>query len=143
MQLQKELGGYGRYITRELLSFRYNSTGPVLDRIRDGKSGLVLSVTRDSAGLYTVKVRKDRPYPPRHIVVNVSLHQAAAPTKYCDAHYVVDSWDTSAAGYISFKVQVIKRATEAVAFVASDPDTGDRICVELVGSVSTVGQDAA
>lgn len=143
MQLQKELGGYGRYIIRELLSFRYNSTGPVLDRIRDGKSGLVLSVTRGTAGLYTIKMRKDRPYVTagKYIHVDPTLSQAAAPTVFADVHYVEGSWTVAADG-ITFQVQVMRRATEAVAAAASDPDNGNRISIELVGSVSTVGQDA-
>jgi hypothetical protein len=144
MQLQKELGGYGRYIIRELMSFRYNSTGPVLDRIRDGKTGLVLSVTRQSAGLYRVKMRKDRPYVSggKYIHVNVHLSQGTGlPATYCDAHYVDGSWTVASDG-ITFDIQVIRRATEAVAPAVSDPVNGDRIYIELCGSVSTVGTDA-
>lgn len=143
MQLSPEKGTYGRYIIREMMSFRFNSTGPVLDRIRDGKSGLVLSVTRDSVGLYTIKMRKDRPYVTggKYVHLNVHLSQVAAPVAYCDAHYVEGSWAVAADG-ITFKVKVFKRATDLVAAVASDPDSGDRIHIELVGSYVSVGQDA-
>ncbi len=142
MQLQKELGSYGRYIIHERLSFRFNSTGPVLDRVRDGKTGLVVSVTRDSAGLYTINMRKDRPYVTsgKYITVHPSLSQVAAPTKYCDVHYVEGSWSSSGT-YVTFKVKVFQRATEAVAAAAADPDNGDRISITLTGSVNTVGQD--
>lgn len=142
MQLQPEIGSYGRYILHERLSFRF-ATGPTLDRIRDGKTGLVKSVTRDSAGLYTVKLRKDRPYVTggKYIAVHASLSQAAAPTNYCDVHYVEGSWTVAADG-ITFQVKVFKRATDLAAAVASDPDNGDRISVTLTGSYVTVGQDS-
>lgn len=149
MQLQKELGSYGRYIIHERLSFRYNSTGPTIDRIRDGKSGLVKSVAIDSAGLYTVTLRADRPYvlSGKYITVHASLSQAAAPTVYADVHYVEGSWatstDTDGKKIVTFKVKVFKRATEAVAAAASHPDTTDRISVTLTGTVSSAGADAA
>lgn len=132
MKLEKELGGYGRYIIREVLSFR---TGATPDRIRDGRSGLVLSVTNVSAGLYRVKLRIDRPRPQRHIHAVPSLHQAAIPTVPARIHYVKDSWNYATG---EFDVKVLREDTLA----AFDGDAGDRISIELVGSTSTVGTDA-
>jgi hypothetical protein len=148
MEVHPDKGSYSRYVIHERLSFRYNSTGPVLDRIRDGKTGLVKTVTRDSAGLYTIKIRADRPYVAggKYITVHASLSQVAAPTVYADVHYVEGTWatgnDADGSKYITFKVKVFKRATDVAAAVASDPDNGDRISVTLSGSYSTVGQDA-
>lgn len=143
MELQPEKGSYGRYIIHERLSFRYNADGDVLDRIRDGKTGLVKSVTRESAGLYTVKMRRDRLYVKdgKYITVHPSLSQVAAPTIYADVHYVEGSWQVVADG-IEFQVQVMARATDAVAAAASDPDDGDRVSITLTGSYVTVGQDS-
>ena len=45
LKLERELGSYGRWVIHEYISFRTNTTSAP-DQIRDGKSGLVLSVTR-------------------------------------------------------------------------------------------------
>lgn len=138
MKLEKELGGYSRWIIREYLSFRTNGTSAP-DRIRDGKTGLVKSVTRVSAGLYTVTMNTARPTLPLHIAINVSLWEVnKPPTQAARVSYVSGSYSQSAG---TFQVQVVDCNNSTPAAV--DPDSGARISVELIGSISSVGQDAA
>lgn len=137
MKLEKELGSYSRWIVKEYLSFRTNDVSAP-DRIRDGKTGLVLSVTRVSAGLYTVALRTDRPSITRHVAVHVDLHEInSPPTIAAQVKYVDGSWNQSAG---TFQVQVTSFASPPVQI---DPDTGSRIAVTLTGSISSVGTDAA
>lgn len=141
MKLEKELGGYSRWIVREYLSFRVAHGGATNapDLIRDGKTGLVKSVVRTSAGLFTVTLNIQRPTVPRHIAVNVNLHDKNSPqTQPARATYVADSWNQSAG---TFQVQVTDCNNTTPAAV--DPDADSRISVELIGSISSVGQDAA
>lgn len=138
MKLEKELGSYSRWIVKEYLSFRTNATSAP-DRIRDGKSGLVLSVTRVSAGLFTVALRTDRPSIVRHITIHADLHEInKPPTLAAHVTYVAGSWNQSAG---TFQVQVTDFNNTTPAAV--DPDTGSRIAVTLTGSISSVGTDAA
>ena len=134
MKLEKELGSYSRWIVKEYLSFRTNGTDAP-DRIRDGKSSLVLSVTRVSAGLFTVAVRTNRPTITRHIVTVCDVGEInVPPTQACVAKYVEGSWSQSAG---TFQVQVLNGVT------AVDPDSGCRINVTLTGAISSVGTDPA
>lgn len=123
---------YAPFLTDEHVSFRLNGTTP--DRIRDGKSGLAVSVTRTGVGVYSVALRTDRPKPPRHITVHATVHKIAANTTPIYAHYEQDSWNSTAG---TFTVRVFTRAANA----ATDGDVGDRIAITLTGSVSTVSQD--
>lgn len=125
---------YAPFLVLEELSWRQNGATP--DRIRDGKSGLVKSVTRTGPGIYSVALRTDRPSTSRHVTVLVSLHKIAANTTPVYAVYEQDSWSQSAG---TFTVRVFTRAANA----ASDGDVGDRIAVQLVSAVSSVSQDAA
>ena len=138
MILQRELGSYGKYVVHEYISFRTNTTSAP-DQIRDGNSGLVLSVTRVSAGLFTIAMRTDRPSPKRHMVehVNLAFPANTAPTQTAIAGYVDGSWNQVAG---TFQVLV----TSAVASSAAvDPDAHARISITLVGSINGVGTDPA
>lgn len=138
MKLEKELGSYGKWVIHEYVSFRTNTTSAP-DQIRDGKTGLVLSVTRVSAGLFTIALRTDRPSPVRHMVehVNLAFPANTAPTQTAIAGYVDGSWNQAAG---TFQVLV----TSAVASSAAvDPDAHARISITLTGSISSVGTDAA
>jgi hypothetical protein len=145
MIIYKDLGSYSRYVVREVCSFRLNGTTP--DKIRDGNSRLVKSVTRVSAGLYSVVLDAQRPVPlsassvAKHICVNVSLAQSATPTNRCNAWYVKDSYTLSGAGSsrvatLQVQVQLYNAAT------ASDADVGDRVSIELIASINSTGYDA-
>ncbi len=135
MKLEKELGSYGRWVIHEYLSFRTNVTAAP-DQIRDGKTGLVRSVTRTSAGLYQVTLRTDRPTVTRYITAEASLTAplTTAPTQAVDNVQVVDNWDPVAG---TFSILVVHDST------AVDPDDNTRINIHLVGSISSVGTDAA
>lgn len=145
MIIYKDLGSYSRYVVRETLSFRLNGSTP--DKIRDGNSRLVKSVTRVSAGLYSIVLDAQRPVPlsasnvAKHICVNVSLAQAASPTNRATAWYVKDSYTLSGSGgsriaTLQVQVQAYNAATN------SDGDVGDRISVELIASINSTGYDA-
>ena len=138
MKIERELGSYGRWIIKEYISFRVGHGGATNapDQIRDGKSGLVKSVTRVSAGLYTVTLRTDRPSAVRYLVQNASLVQPAttAPTQAVDNVCVVDNWSQTAG---TFSVLAVTDST------AVDPDPDSRISLMLVCSISSVGTDAA
>lgn len=136
MKLEKELGSYSRWIQHEYLSFQTNgASAPTV--IRDGKTGLVKSVTRVSAGLYTVALRTDRPTMKYQISPVVSLTQInVPPTQGSDAYFVEGSWNQSAG---TFQVQV----TNGTGTTNVDPDTGCRVAVRLVGSIRSVGTDPA
>jgi hypothetical protein len=137
VKLEKELGGYSRWVIREILSFQCNTTNPPTI-IRDGNSRLVLSVTRVSAGLFTVAMRTDRPSVKLYVVTDPALSQInTPPTQNCSVAFVEGSWNKSAG---TFQLQVFSSAASAAAV---DPDAGCRISVEMIGSINTVGTDAA
>lgn len=140
MKLEKELGSYSRWIVKEYISFRTNTTSAP-DQIRDGKTGLVKSVVRTSAGLYTVTLRTDRPSIKTHITVHASIGQPAntAPTQPVGAVAFVDGSWNQAAGTFQVLVTDCNNTTPA----AVDPDAHTRIYLTLTGSISSVGTDAA
>lgn len=136
MQTEKERGGYSRSVIRLCGSFQINGTSAP-DVIRDGKSALIKSVARDSAGVFTVTFNDYGTLPKRLISELATLSTKAAPTKMCVASVVVDSYSQSTR---SFKIVTIQMSgTEAV----TDPDDNDRVNFELVGSLSSAGTDAA
>ena len=141
MILTTEKGGYVRGIpTRLSGSFRINGTSTP-DTIRDGNSKSVASVTRVSAGLFTVKFDAGFPVPERLVNWHVELSQAANPTVWSRAHMVIDSWSQSTR---SFQVQVLKStAAGDTADAASDADDNDQVSWEIFGSISSVGTDPA
>lgn len=142
MKLEKELGSFSRYITHRYISFRTGHGGVTNapDQIRDGKTGLVKSVARTSQGLFTVTMRTDAPSPTRFAVELVSLANpsSSAPTQAARALYVAGSYSQSAG---TFQVVVVDCNNTTPAVV--DPDADSRISVHLVGSISSVGTDAA
>jgi hypothetical protein len=140
MKLERKLGSYGKWVMDEYISFRTNTTSAP-DQIRDGKSGLVLSVTRVSAGLYTIALRTDRPSPVRHIVQHVSVNSAAntaATQAVSGARYVDGSWSQTAGTF-----QVLVTDCNNTTPAAVDPDSHARISITLTSSISSVGTDAA
>lgn len=145
MKLERELGGYSRWVTRLYGSFKTNGTGAP-DTFRDGHSGLIKSVVRDSAGHFTVTLAdtlKQMPFTALTVVDKCHITTADPPVKVCQANIVTDSWNTSTK---TFKIIVMKTGTvggAAAAPVEDDPDSGVRIGFELLGSISSVGKDAA
>lgn len=138
MKLEKELGSYSRWITKEYISFRTNGTSAP-DRIRDGKSQLCLSVTRVSAGLFTIALRTNRPSIKLPITAHATLSEVnVPPTQAARCSYVEGSWNQAAG---TFQVQVVDCGNTTPAAV--DPDSGCRICVQITGAISSVGTDAA
>lgn len=143
MKLERELGGYSRWMARTFGSFRISAGAA--DRIRDGKSGLIKSVTRNAAGKYTVALADGLTVKPSMFVLEkVGITAASStPTKVCQAHYVDGSWDSTAK---TFDLLILETGTvggAAAAPVVADPDDGCRVYFELVGSISSVGTDAA
>lgn len=136
--LQNLHGSYARAQITQPLSFQLNgASAPTV--LRDGTAvasatGKIFTVTRASAGLYTLTL--ERAVWPERPFVHVALEQAAAPTAHCQAHYVRDSYSASTR---SFQVAVRTCAANA----ASDADAGDRICVSISGGISSAGKDPA
>lgn len=144
MILNRERGGYylGQ-IVRLGGSFVINGTSdPVV--IRDGNSNAILSVTRASAGLFTVKflgadnATADQrfPIPSLPITWNIQLSQAAVPAQACEARLVKNSWSQSNR---QFQIQCVDFEVPS----AVDPDNGDVIAFEFVGCIDSSGTDPA
>lgn len=96
----------------------------------------MFSVTRVSAGLYTVTFTSGYPLPALPFIY-ATLHQAAAPTADAVLHVVRDSWNTSTR---SFQLQIQTNGTTPA---ASDGDAGDVVSFLIVGALESVGQDPA
>lgn len=138
MILTPEKGGYvyGE-VVRMYGSFQINGTSTP-DVIRDGKSTLIKSVGRDSAGVFTVTLADGIPLPKLLISERADHHPSATPTKFCTAHTVVGSYSQSNR---SFKIVCQKMGS---APAVDDPDDNTRISFELIGSLlEAVGTDAA
>jgi hypothetical protein len=140
MILIKKLGGYLRDAVEIEGSFRINGTSDP-DDIRDGNSNLIASVTRGSAGLFTVTFADpedggptDLPY--ELITAQCDIMQAAAPSSFVKPHIVVDSYSSVTR---DFDIQCIDFSTPS----ATDPDDDDVITFRLVGSISTQGTDTS
>lgn len=137
METTRELGGYclGE-IVRLHGSFQTNGTGaPTV--IRDGHSTLTKSAVRTSAGLYTVTLASGMPVPQIPIDQWAHLESSATPTIVAQANVVGGSYDPSARTF-----QVVVYHTSGTPGVG-DPDTGQRINWELVGSINSAGTDLA
>ncbi len=108
--------------------------------LRDGSkvsaSQKKFSVTRESAGLYTVKFTSNWQLPVLPFIY-ATLHQAAAPTADAVLHVVRDSWSTATR---SFQVQIQTNGTTPA---ASDGDVGDLVSFLIVGSRNSAGTDPA
>lgn len=131
-------GSYAHEQIIQPLSFQVNgASAPTV--LRDGTdvsvaTGKLFSVTRASAGLYTIALDSDTPWPTRPFLV-ATVDQAAAPTAQVEARVVVGSYNPSTK---SFQVQLITAAG-----AASDGDAGDRVTVLVMGSYRTIGTDPA
>jgi len=105
--------------------FRINGT-TTPDEIRDGKSGIVLSVARNSAGLFTVTLKPSFPIPKQATFSMAALQQAAAPTAYAVAAMVRDTYDPVARTF-----QVATRRITGPA--TNDPDDNDVVDFTIIG----------
>lgn len=115
--------------------FRINGT-TTPDGIRDGKGGIVLSVARDSQGLFTVTLKPGFPIPKQETFTAVTLEQAAAPTNHSDAKFVRDSLNTTNR---TFQVITQRMGTPAV----NDPDDNDVVNFCIVGPAVDAFKDPA
>lgn len=95
----------------------------------------MVSVTRVSAGLYTVALDAKTPWPELPFIYPV-LEQAAAPATPCKVRYVKGSWSKVTR---SFQVQVQTITTPA----ASDGDATDRCTILIMGAIDSPGTDPA
>lgn len=133
-------GSYAHSQMFQPLGFQLNLTAaPTI--FRDGTnvstaSGKMVSVTRVSAGLYTVTLDQKTPWPEVPFVLP-HIEQAAAPTAPCQIKYVKGSYNKVTR---SFQVQI---QTVGTTPAASDGDAGDRVTILLTGSITSVGTDPA
>jgi hypothetical protein len=119
-------------------SFRIDGTDDP-DVIRDGNTNMVESVERDSAGLFIVTLASGFPIPERLRSWKISMARAAVPTQeISECFLVVDEYDHVERTFQIACVDGVDGSNAAV-----DPDDNDMIAWELVGSISSVGTDAA
>lgn len=143
MILEKELGGYSRSIVRYFGSFQTNGSSAATV-IRDGKTGLIKTVTRVSAGLYTVKFQDGIPLPARMIIERAFKSGVAVSVKSQTVEVVKGSYSQANRQFQIICNTVGDTSLSAYADPApGDPDSGDRLGFELVGSISSAGTDAA
>lgn len=140
-KLNRELGSYAQQQMLQPLGFQLNGAGaPTV--LRDGTnistaSGKLFTVSRVSAGLYTVTLSPlTRAWPVLPFVVP-HIEQAAAPTAVCQVKYVKGSYSASAK---TFQVQI---QTVGTTPAASDGDAGDRVTILMMGGLGTSGIDPA
>lgn len=116
---------HAKYVVELALAFRVNGvTTP--DGFRDGKANLILSVVRNSAGLFTVTLKPGFRIPFQLTVGFATVSQAAAPTADCDAYVVRDTYNPTARTF-----QVATRVTNTG--VVGDADDNDIVSVYLRG----------
>jgi hypothetical protein len=143
MKTEREAGGYARQVIRLMGSFQINGTSTP-DVIRDGKSALIKSVVRDSAGLFTVTLNDHGTLPSLMITERAWASPKSSPVKVVDAGVVVGSYSQSTR---SFQIQTnVIADTGASSYTdpaVGDPDDNSRINFELVGSLTSAGTDAA
>jgi hypothetical protein len=113
--------------------FRINGvTTP--DEFRDGRAGIILSVTRVSQGLFEVTLKPSFPIPKQITFSTAHLAQAAAPTAFAVAAMVRDTYDPVAR---TFRV-----ATRRITGPATnDPDDNDVVDFQLVGPMIDAFKD--
>ena len=88
----------------------------------DCGSGMVASMTRNSAGNYTIQLNK--PYPPKVIQVDANIPAATATTAVTLARYVRGSYSATTG-------QWTLSVTNAAGTGAQDPANGDEIHVSI------------
>lgn len=120
--------------------FRLNGTSNP-DNFRDGNTGDIESVTRNSIGNFTIKLRNTAGFtlPTKLLAHDAKLHQAANPTNWARAHYVKDSYSQSAR---TFQIQILQaNATADTADKASDADDNDLVSFCIEGCIDSIGTD--
>lgn len=136
MKTVPERGGYGIEMVRYYGSFTTNGTGAPND-IRCARSAAILSVIRVSAGLFTVTFQ---PYtasgmvlPSKEVYIDVGVSgKSSGVTNAVSAKYVTGSYSQTNRSF-----QIITMVGTA----ATDPDSGDRVMFEMLGSQSSAGTD--
>lgn len=107
--------------------------------LRDGtkvaSAKKMFTVTRVSAGLYTVKFNANVRVPVLPFL-KAELHQAVTPTVKAKAHVVNNSWSASTK---SFQVKILKDSDAS----AVDGDAGDTVVFLMIGAIDSVGVDPA
>ena len=131
MKTTTDRGGYSRGVITLEGSFQTNGAGAVT-LIRDGKSALIKSVVRNSAGLFTVTFNDFGLLPSRLISERAELSVAAGGTASL-ASVVKDSYSQSARTF-----QIVTSTAGAAA-----DTTGLRVNFALRGSLMSAGTDAA
>lgn len=106
--------------------FRINGTSDP-DALWDGNSNAVLSVVRDSEGIFTVTLNK--PYPREMVFGDAALHIDAADVTDNDAYIVRDSYSSETG---AFKIIVKEDGAGDGAGEVSDPEDNDVITFFLV-----------
>lgn len=132
-------GSYSPSLNIMVGGFQLNgSSAPTV--LRDGtkvsSSQKMFTVSRVSAGLYTVTFNSGFPLPGLPFL-DAKIEQVAAPVAPCKAHVVVGSWSLSTR---SFQIQVL---TNAGTPAASDGDAGDRLTFVMLGAIDSPGVDPA
>lgn len=118
-------------------SFQLGNPPTVLrDGTKVSSSQKMFTVTRVSAGLYTVAFITGFPVPARPFIY-LTLEQAAAPVAPVKAHVVKASWSQSTR---SFQIQV---QTVGTTPAASDGDAGDRVSFLVIGGRNSSAEDPA
>lgn len=144
--LQKELGTFdGRDIVRYYGSFALTDASGTPGVIRDGRRAH-FTVTRISTGLFEVTVDSSVPCVPERLIYESANLSCAAvlAAKAQGCYVVVGSWTPS-----TRKFRIVTYTVGDVALSAytdpavGDPNSGDRINFELIGSICSSGTDLA
>lgn len=137
MILYPDLGSYSPGQMHMLGGFQLGATPTVLrDGTRVASASKMFTVTRVSAGLYTVTFNDKFPIPARPFI-QLTLQQAAAPVTPGRVHEVKASWSQSTR---SFQIQC---QTVGTTPAASDLDATDRVNFRVEGAISSAGEDPA
>jgi hypothetical protein len=133
------MGSYAHSLMQQPMGFQLNgAAAPTV--FRDGtnvaSAKKMVSITRVSAGLYTIQLDAKTPWPELPFIYP-HIEQAAAPVAPCKVVYVKGSYSKATR---SFQVQVL---LVGATLTASDGDAGDRVTVLLMGSVASPGTDPA
>jgi hypothetical protein len=141
MQTANMTAHLGRGLVLEITgAFRINGTSDP-DNHRDGNSGFIESVDRESPGLFTVTLSEGCGTLPDDMLIKewAGISQSATPTVWSRAHVVKDSYSKADR---TFQIQVLKAtATADTADAASDADDNDVVFFELKGSIDSIGTD--
>lgn len=125
IETHNDVGQHAKYVVELAFAFRINGvTTP--DGFRDGKANLLLTVVRNSAGLFTVTFKPGFRIPKQLTFGVANVSQAGAPTADVDAYVVRDTYNPA--------TRVVQVATRIVnTGVVGDPDDNDIVNVYLRG----------